>query len=63
MNSHPLLAGESLYREVAPESALGPAGSRKEFENSKGLKLASYLFPAHGTPKGLVILVHGHGCT
>ena len=58
-----MLAGETLYRDLAMESALGPAGSRKEFTNAKGLKLASYLFPAQGSPKGLVILVHGHGCT
>lgn len=58
-----LLAGDTLYKDIAIESTLGPAGSRKEFTNAKGLKLASYIFPAQGHPKGLVILVHGHGCT
>lgn len=56
-------SGDTLYKDIAIESTLGPAGSRKEFTNAKGLKLASYIFPAQGHPKGLVILVHGHGCT
>ena len=34
----------------------------QQFTNAKGLSLASYIFPAKGDAKALVILVHGHGC-
>lgn len=54
--------GESLYQGVSTQDTLGPKGSREQFINAKGTKLASYKFPADSTPKGLVILVHGHGC-
>ena len=58
----PLLADDTLYRDLPVDTALGPNGSREVFINNKELKLASYFFPAKGQAKAVVILVHGHGC-
>lgn len=53
--------GDSLYKDCPAGKALGPEGIMLEFVNARGLKLASYVFPAKGEAKALVILVHGHG--
>ena len=43
------------------ERALGPRGFVGRFSSRQGLSLHCTFWPAAGTPKGTVVLVHGHG--
>lgn len=44
----------------AGKEVMGDRGFLEFFENSQGLQLCSYYWPAQ-KPKGVVVLAHGHG--
>jgi hypothetical protein len=52
---------ETLDQQQPAEEYLGPRGVMRYFNSASGNRICCYYYPAEGTAKGVVQLVHGMG--